>query len=100
MSTPNVAPRQSFPIAAAVVGGMVVVLFAAIIAVLSCSQKERRNRKPIGYVETAEGRVNPRGALKIHALDSEQTLKVVVPDRYSGLRADGSTIYVSSPSVE
>ncbi|KAF7351550.1 hypothetical protein MSAN_01587500 [Mycena sanguinolenta] len=106
MSTPYVAPKEPFPIAAAVAGGMVVVIFAAIIVLYSYTQRRRRNPNPVGDVETAEAGavVNPRGPLRIVIVDppgrQKRQSKGVEPSPYSGSRKDGSTIYVSSPSGE
>jgi len=95
MSAPYVAPSEPFPIAAAVGGVTFVLVLGAIIAVFSFTQT-RRNRKPIGSVETAEGSANPR-PLKIKVSEPP---KVVEPDTEPHSRADGSTIYVSSPTGE
>ncbi|KAF7360023.1 hypothetical protein MVEN_00729900 [Mycena venus] len=97
MGDPDVARSEPFPIGAVVGAATFVLVFGAIIAVFSFTQK-RRNRKPIGSVETAEGTANPR-RLKIQVPDREPP-KVVEPDTEPHSRADGSTIYVSSPSVQ
>jgi hypothetical protein len=75
--------------------GVAFLLLAGIIVVFSLTQK-RRKHKPISSVEAADGSVNPP-PLKIEVPD--QT-KVETPNGEPNSRADGSTIYISSPSAE
>ncbi|KAF8140893.1 hypothetical protein K438DRAFT_1875840 [Mycena galopus ATCC 62051] len=78
---------------------MVVVILVAIIVVYSCSQKGGRNRKPMDSEKQVEGPVDPR-IFKLKLKIAADEPKVAGPNSgYSGSRrADGSTIYVSSPS--
>ncbi|KAJ7805404.1 hypothetical protein B0H14DRAFT_2611401 [Mycena olivaceomarginata] len=97
MDAPYVNPSEPFPIAAAVAAGMVVLLFGLIIFVVSLMKKHRRqNPTPLGAAEM--GMAAGRGApLKIVTVSL--TPKVIEPPEPQS-RADGSTIYVSTPSTQ
>ncbi|KAK7045029.1 hypothetical protein R3P38DRAFT_3177253 [Favolaschia claudopus] len=100
----NDTPSDSspFPIAAAVAAGMVFFLICGIILVFSLTQhRPRRTRKPI-RPSSLETDVEAQPA-NSHRSAVNQKLKLTISglperDELRSARADGSTIYVSSPS--
>ncbi|KAJ7124647.1 hypothetical protein C8R43DRAFT_1240951 [Mycena crocata] len=86
MSAPSVPQSEPFPIGAVVAAGMFVVIFTAIIVVFALAQKHWC-RKPTGSVEEGQAANHRPG---VPAL--------ILPDPELQSRADGSTIYISTPT--